>query len=301
MFPQRELAKIGLFIPRFLMGSSIRSKLKYLANSVPYWERDRFNIKTAVQPWAFLRVHNEINTIHQSLSSISTIIHKGVIASHGSTDGTDEYIHDFVRKNPGFIFFKYPYEVVPANDPRYQGKIPYKNTLAAYYEATLDLIPEDEWLIKIDADMIYFPELLEKTFHMISSDNDCIIYSRLNLIRTRDNLWKAARYERPGDHWLIKNNNLKFINKVFFSNGLFRAHEVLIKGPKRLIAPECSCLHFPYEKQWRRDYLHDGINEKELHDIQDFIKSLPSWEFDPTIYNKKNIEKIANKIFQLRL
>lgn len=291
MFLPRELAKIGLFFPRFLMGSSIRSKLKCLAHSIPYWERDQFNNKPSVEPWAFMRVHNEIKMIKKSLPNIKKVIHRGVIATHGSTDGTDEYIEEFCKQNENFIFYRYPYHVFPANDERYKRDIPYENTLAAYYNATLNLIPQNEWLIKIDADMLCFPECLEKTFHMVQSEDDCLIYSRLDCIRTENNSWMISAYRRPGDQWLIKNKNLKFINKIFYDHGEFRAHEVLLKGKKRIISPECVWLHFPYEKEWRNNY-----QSIKLYNIDDFLQSIDNWEIDKNIFNKPNLLRIFQSI-----
>lgn len=293
MFTQRALAKLGLLCPSILMQRPFRNKLKCLAHAIPYWERDYFNTQKAVEPWAFLRVHNELKMIQKSLPNIAQVIHKGVIATHGSTDGTDEYVKDFCKKNKGFIFYQYPYPVIPAHDKRYQQSVPYENTLAAYYNAVLELIPKNEWLIKIDADMICFPNLLERTFHMMQSDTDCISYSRLNLVRTSSNQWKIFSYQRPGDHWLIKNNNLKFINKSFLSKDGFRAYEILLKNRVRTISPECVWLHFPYEKEWRNNYQNFHLS---LYDIDTFLNSIPAWEIDKNYFNKENILSIANSI-----
>lgn len=295
MFLPRDLSKLALFMfPHFLFGRTLRSKLKFLANSVPYWERDIFsNYPPPVKPWAFMRVHNEIKMIQKSLPNITQVIHRGVIATHGSTDGTDEYIEDFCRKNKNFIFYRYPYEVIPANDERYKGAIPYENTLAAYYNATLKLIPDNEWLIKIDADMICFPELLEKTFHMVRSDNDCVSYSRLNCIRTNNNQWKISDYVRPNDQWLIKNKNLKFVNKTFLTDKGFRAYEVLVKDKTRTIFPECVWLHFPYEKEWRKNYQEA---KSQLHNIDKYIEQIPGWEMDRNYFNESRLQEIFSTI-----
>lgn len=56
-----------------------------------------------VEPWAFIRVKNEIKTIDACLESILPVIKKGVIGYHllpeGEVDdGTEKYILDFCKK-----------------------------------------------------------------------------------------------------------------------------------------------------------------------------------------------------------
>lgn len=216
MFLARELSKLGLLMPRFFIGNKARSKLKSLAGSIPPWERDLYHSNPPVEPWAYIRAHNEIKTIEHTLNSIHGIIHKGIIASHGSDDGTDEFIEEFCKSNPGFKFFKYPFHVYPFGIQQDSRKVPYKNTFTAFSNAVLEEIPTGEWLIKIDADMLYFPELLEASFHLIRSEKDCINYSRLEFIRRSDNLFYPYAYRRPGDHWLIYNKDLRFIEKQFY-------------------------------------------------------------------------------------
>lgn len=288
MFWQRDLARALKIIPRFLMGSGNRTKVKYLAALVPPWERDDFLYKNPVEPWAFIRVFNEIKTIRQSFNSFQGVIKKGVIAYHGCTDGTEEYIKEFCDKNPGFILFKYPYEVIPAHDIRYKGEIPYNNTLAAYYNAVLDLIPKGEWLIKIDADMLCIPSIFCKSFYLPSSENDMVIYSRLDLIRRNGDLF-ALNYQRPGDQWLIYNDGkIYFKNITKYTNKRFRAHEVLIKGNKKVICSECSWVHFPYEKAWRSQCDFEG------QEIGRFLDSIPDYEMDKSFFNKEKLLEMAN-------
>lgn len=166
MFIRRALARfIKASVPRFAMGGYARSYVKNLAGNVPPWEREVRRRDAPVDPWAFIRVHNEIRTIKQALDSIVGVINKGVIAFHGCTDGTDGYVYDFCKKHPGFKAYLYPYEVVPAGDPRYgTDDVPYENSLAAYYNSVFDLIPVGDWFIKVDADMVCNPYLLKKSF-----------------------------------------------------------------------------------------------------------------------------------------
>lgn len=290
MFWQRGLAKVGMLIPRFLLGSKNRTKIKYLAANVPPWERDVNTNGPKVDPWAFIRVHNEAKTIVQSLNSIKDIITKGVIAFHGCTDGTEELVYKFCEDNKGYIPYRYPYEVVPAGDPRYEGFVPYENTLAAYYNATLSLIPMGEWFIKVDADMICFPDILKKSFYLPRADKDCVLYSRLDLLYKNGELM-ANSYKRPGDQWLIRRDEeTKFENTTIVKNGRPYGYEILNKGKRRVICSECSWLHFPFIKGWRSSL--DGIS---AFDLDDFLNRLPDYEIDKSIFSKNNLEKIYSQ------
>lgn len=56
-----------------------------------------------VEPWAFIRVKNEIKTLKACLESIKPVIKKGVIAYHKLSenefdDGTESYITEFCKK-----------------------------------------------------------------------------------------------------------------------------------------------------------------------------------------------------------
>ena len=130
-----RIGRAVTFIPRKILGGSSRRK-----------DPGILSLKTrpAVEPYAFIRVKNESITIKASLNSILPVIKKGVIAYNDCTDGSDLFIQDFCKQNPGFIPFHYPYHVVEQNHPDYlTEKIPYQNTLAAYYNAALSFIPKN--------------------------------------------------------------------------------------------------------------------------------------------------------------
>lgn len=276
-----------MLLPRFIVGSKNRTKIKYLANHIPPWERDLFGGNARIEPWAFIRVHNEIKTIRQSLDSIKEVIKKGVISFHGCTDGTEDFVYEFCRENPGYIPYRYPYEVIPGGDPRYEKDVPYANTLAAYYNATLDLIPTGEWFFKVDADMVYFPEVLEKSFYIPSSEKDCVLYSRLDLVRKNGSLMVSG-YWRPGDHWLIrKDDETYFENVKVFREGRICGYEVLNKGYRNIYCVECSALHFPFEKKWRNSL--EGVLS---FDLDSYIDKMPDYEIDKKIFTRQNIEEI---------
>lgn len=208
-----------------------------------------------VDPWAFVRVKDERKTLLASLNSILPVIKKGVIAYNDCTDGSDLIVKEFCERNPGFIPYEYPFYVEPAGSIKYStGELLYENTLAAYYNAVMDQIPRGEWLVKVDVDQIYFPEILKHSFSLPKKKSDAVMYSRLNVVRDPFGELRVLGYVRPGDHWLIYNDgNLKFENVYLYDdNGGFQSYELLRHSRlSSIYKPECSSVHFPFEKEYR--------------------------------------------------
>lgn len=245
-------------------------------------------LSNRIDPWAFIRVKDERPTLLASLNSILPAIHKGVIAYNDCTDGSDMIIKQFCRDHPEFIPFHYPYYVEPAGSKKYQtGELKEENTVAGYYNAALSLIPKNEWLIKIDADQIYFPEILEHSFYLPKSTKDVVSYSRLNLVRDGDNNLRVEDYLRPGDHWLVFNDNIHFINVHGYSNeGKFYSYELVQWNKNKIpFKPECSSVHFPFEKNQRK---FKG-NPEELVLLDDFLAIADKDEFSNEIIKIKEI------------
>lgn len=232
-----------------------------------------------VEPWAFIRVKNERQTIEQCLNSILPVIKKGVIGYQRLSedevdDGTEQYILEFCRKNKGYIPYKYEYEVIPANDNRYLNleRIKKENRLDSFYNAVLQQIPKDEWLIKIDCDHIYDTEKLRKLMYLPQKDSDVISFSRFNLHYMNDKLYvlKDNYIADPGDHWLIKNKDLFFNFKIGEKNGRFYAWEQInliekIKSKKiTMYYTNLFNWHFPFLKNSRT------ISEENLIEFKKF-------------------------------
>ena len=123
-------------------------------------------VDNPIEPWAFIRVKNEIRTIEASLNSILPVIKKGVIGYNDCTDGTEEFILEFCKKNKGFIPCKYPYSVYPPSHEAYKVEGEEEKKLAAYYNYVLSKIPKNEWIMKVDCDHIYDAEKLKKVFSL---------------------------------------------------------------------------------------------------------------------------------------
>lgn len=280
--------------PKILLPAK-REQFKSDLRKIPVQQRqfemdsNRLQGRTRVDPWAFIRVKDEKTTLRASLNSIVPVIHKGVIAYNDCTDGSDKIIEQFCQDNPGFIPYHYPFYVEPARSKRYEwGGVREENTLAAYYNAALQVIPKNEWIIKIDVDQIYFPKILEHSFFLPKSEKDIVSYSRLNLVRDKKNQLRVEKYIRPGDHWLIFNDNINFVNVHGYSKtGEFYSWEVMQSLGKNAIwfKPECSSVHFPYEKCYR-SYKGDP---EDLILLEDFFVSCDKTEFSNDILDIKNV------------
>ena len=290
------------FFSCFIFSKSKRKNFreKMLIRRIGCNDIDKYCIGDPVEPWAFIRVKNEIVTIDVCLKSILPVIKKGVIGYNDCDDGTEEYILEFCKQNPGFIPFKYPYSVYPPSHEAYKEDGEEEKKLPAYYNAVLSKIPKGEWLIKIDCDHVFDLEKLKKIFYLPKKDNDCVILSRLNLYYDSEEkeiyTFKKNPYAESKDFWLIKNNNLKFVLSRWRhkENGKeeFRACEKLYVKNRNLIFVELNNYHFPAMKNWR-SYKTD---KNELLTLDEYIKVAPvGTKIDEKMLNKEKILKICKK------
>lgn len=223
-----------------------------------------------------------------SLDSILTVFDRGVIAYNECTDGSDEIIEEFCRENKGFIPYCYPYAVEPAGSKKYAtGELKEENTLSGYYNAVMDKIPKGVWVMKIDVDHIYLKEALRYSFTLPKKRKDIVIYSKLNCVRDSRGKIKVFSYVRPGDQWLLYNDNLRFkMNCGFDDFGNFFAYEHLsLKGRNVPYMPECPSVHFPFEKNSRS---FKGKIE-ELVDIDEYIRDADGFEISDDLLMVKEV------------
>lgn len=223
-------------------------------------DTDKYKNNISVEPWAFIRVKNEIKTIEQSLNSILPVIKKGVIGYNDCTDGTEEFILEFCKKNKNFIPCKYPYTVYPPNHEAYKIKREEEKLLHSYYNYVLSYIPQNEWIIKIDCDHVYDSEKLLKILKIPQNDDDCVVLPRLNIHSFNGELYlyKDKEFVKHKDNWIIKNKNLKFeIYEWYDLNKNYNACEVLDVEKKQAIYVELTNYHFPGVKNWREEKKYD--------------------------------------------
>lgn len=262
--------------------------------------------KIAIEPWAFIRVKNERKTIEQCLNSILPVIKKGIIAYHKLSeneidDGTEKFITEFCKKNKGYIPYKYKYEVIPANDRRYLNleQIKKENRLDSFYNAVLQQIPQNEWLIKIDCDHIYDTEKLKKVMYLPRNKKEVISFSRFDLHYENSKLYvlKDNYIKDPVDHWLLNNNNIFFHFKSGERNGKFYAWEQ-INLKERVKRKEVKIYHTELFN-WHFPFIKDGrtIDKKNLVDFDNF--KFKNWEIflyriSKEMYDKERIIKYLN-------
>lgn len=258
--------------------------------------------KEPIEPWAFIRAKNEIITIDSCLKSILPVIKKGVIGYNDCDDGTEEYILEFCKQNPGFIPVKYPYTIYPPNHEMYKKEgVEEEKKLAAYYNYVLSYIPHNEWIIKIDCDHIFDSNKLKKIFFLPQKDKDFVILSRLNIhvLKNRVYTIKNSSFVETSDFFIVKNDNLEFKNKIFSTeNKKFKACEVISrKGRKEfdiekynLIYGELTNYHFPRIKKWR-----ENIEDTELIPLEEYKNSIKLKNIiDENFLNSDRILEIYN-------
>ena len=272
-------------------------------------EIEKYCKGTPIEPWAFIRVRNEIATIDSCLKSILPAIEKGVIGYNDCDDGTEEYIIEFCKQNPGFIPAKYPYSV----DARYESRKNLKSEkkdLAEYYNYVLSFIPENEWIIKIDCDHVYDAEKLKKIFYLPKKENDIVVLSRLDLHYCNENIYTITRNPliELKDNFFLKKKNLKFKmvswefernNKKYFANveALYRNGQNLtsseIEKNVNFIYSELTNWHFPLIKNWRNG-IKDILEDKEFILLSEYKKLAPiKTRVDIKMLDENKIKKIC--------
>ncbi|WP_300395651.1 hypothetical protein [Fusobacterium sp.] len=294
----------------FIQDKEKRDELRkeFLNRRIRVGELDKICNGTPIEPWAFIRVKNEIITIDSCLKSILPVIKKGVIGYNDCDDGTEEYILEFCKQNPGFIPIKYPFSVYPPSHKIYwEEGIEEEKKLHSYYNYVLSYIPKGEWIIKIDCDHVYDSHKLERILHIPKKDNDCIIMSRLDLNYVDEKLYVISNKPlvETKDNFLIKNNDLEFkkvLLKVgingkeynigcegLFKNGI-ELNSRKIKDKLNFIYVELINYHFPLVKKWRQS----GFEGREyLINFDEYVKKYPKNKIDIDMLNKEKIIKIC--------
>ncbi|EAJ5682227.1 hypothetical protein BXA13_07950 [Campylobacter lari] len=222
--------------------------------------------KSPLNPWAFIRVKNEAQTLKASLENILPAIQRGIIGYNDCTDGSEEIILEFCKKYPTFIPIKYPYEVQLKN-PQNEN-----NKFYVFCNYIMSFIPKNEWLIKIDVDHIYDAKKLYKSFYIPKKDYDVLCYSRMDFNIENDSI--NIRYDNRfgilndigNDHWLIKNKNIKWIESLTKSNSITGKnekeeifYEYLDIKKHRLFHTEFLNYHFPYVKKERKCKINESV------------------------------------------
>lgn len=213
----------------YLMSKILRKQKKKIIVDLPN-DTDISPVDT----WAFIRVKNEMTTLPACLNSILPVINKGVIAFHDSNEQEENFILNFCQQNTGFIPFKYPHHVIPPYSLDYLTNTDKKHHLDSYYNAVLALIPDNAWLLKVDADHIYDTQRLARFLSIPKHDTDVVFMSRVNLhmVNNQIRLLNAppewSPFLDPADHWLIKKRpDMQFNMVIKNEKDSFIAYEML--------------------------------------------------------------------------
>ncbi|MCV3423000.1 beta-1,4-N-acetylgalactosaminyltransferase [Campylobacter lari] len=263
--------------------------------------------KSPLNPWAFIRVKNEVITLRASLESILPAVQRGVIGYNDCTDGSEEIILEFCKQYPSFIPVKYPYEVQIEN-PQSE-----ENKLYSYYNYVASFIPQGEWLIKIDVDHYYDAKKLYKSFYIPKKDYHVVNYSRIDFV-FNDGEFYVCKYsgnilKTPGDHWLIKNINLVW-KEILVDGDTFnwnvvksktkktRSYEILYTKNRIYFTTELNTYHFPFIKSCRKN----DCNQLTWIGLDEFIKDYKEKlkdQIDFEMLEYKTLRQIYEKLISL--
>ncbi len=243
-----------------------RKKIKLLNAFIPKTINYRSS-KKAVEPYAFIRAKNEIGTIDACLSSILPVIKKGVIGYNDCDDGTEKYILDFCKRNKGFIPYKHEGGLYSFDDKRlFQKDCDESKKYYYYSNKVLELIPKNEWLLKVDCDHVFVPEKLENLMYLPTDNNDVVILPRINLHYDGKQIYidKNNPITLSKDFWMIYNKN------IIFKPMIVKKYNVLVEhlkvSSRHIIYSELNNYHFPYIKKRR-----NNIDMNNFIELQKFI------------------------------
>lgn len=185
---------------------------------------------------AYIRLANEENTILSCLESIRGVFDQILVIHSEVTDSSLELVKRYARENSAadIVVKEYPHLVLPPHSVEYDGGgFNYENSLAAYYNFGLDSV-RTEFVMKIDADQIYFNEELSKLVRSsICSDEENIrAVKGHNCIVSNGglHLFKSSPFNGGNDHFLMR------VRDAFFEQS--RYWEVLC--PKKDIPFICD-------------------------------------------------------------
>lgn len=278
-------------------------------------DKNSKNTKSPLNPWAFIRVKNEISTLKSSLESILPAIQRGIIAYNDCDDGSEEFILEFCKKYPTFIPKKYPFSIQIQNPKKEKNKLYY------YYNWVLSFIPKGEWFIKIDVDQIYDAQKLYKSFYIPKNENDVVSIARMDFAVIKEQVYIIPKptsktlFIDEADHWLIKNENLCFREalvkgdshnwneidpaKISKYNNLKSYEAIIINKPHiTFYKTQLTNYHFPFVKKDRVIYKTKKNWIKLEKYIDKNLDNLIGIKIDPSFLKKEKIIQIY-KTFNL--
>ncbi|GAB0001981.1 hypothetical protein VN1220_08790 [Helicobacter pylori] len=253
------------------------------------YDKKSQNPKSPLNPWAFIRVKNEIVTLEESLFSMLPAIQRGVIGFNDCDDGSKEVILEFCKKFPSFIPISYPYEVILKDCPSLWHQFYH------YSNYTLSFIPKNEWVIKIDCDHIYDAKKLYESFYIPKSIKEVVMYSRINFVVQDFEVFMRndgdfGFLDAWGDHWLFYNDCEPF--EIWQYHG--DAYEILkLKDKYHIKDKELVQWHFPLAKKRRNALVYDDLIP--LKDFKKHHADLIGTRIEESMLDEKRILEMYQK------
>ncbi|MEJ8612183.1 beta-1,4-N-acetylgalactosaminyltransferase [Helicobacter pylori] len=253
------------------------------------YDKKSQNPKNPLNPWAFIRVKNEIVTLEESLFSMLPAVQRGVIGFNDCDDGSKEVVLEFCKKFPSFIPISYPYEVMLKDCPSLWHQFYH------YSNYTLSFIPKNEWVIKIDCDHVYDAKKLYESFYIPKSIKDVVMYSRINFV-VQDfevfvrNDGDFGFLDAWGDHWLLYNDCEPFEIWRYSDE----SYEVLkLKDKHHIKDKEMVQWHFPLAKKRRNAIVYDDLIP--LKDFKKHHADLIGTKIEESMLDEKRILEVYQK------
>lgn len=259
--------------------------------------------KSALNPWAFIRVKNEALTLRACLESILPAIQRGIIGYNDCDDGSEEIILEFCQQYPSFIPKKYPYTIQLQNPQKEENK------LYSYYNWVASFIPQGEWLIKIDVDHYYDAKKLYKSFYIPKHKYDVLSYARIDIHYFNNNFFlcqdnNGQIFKEPGDYLLINNhklsweeilidrthNNWDLATKTTNHENIYSLEQLKIKH-RMFYKTELNNYHFPFLKTHRMQDVKK-YHWISLEEFQKYHLKFLQKRIDPSMISQKSLEKI---------
>ncbi len=265
-----------------------------------YFEYDEKSKDPAspLNPWAFIRVRNEICTLEECLHSILPAIQRGVIGYNDCDDGSAEVILDFCQKFPSFVPISYPYKVAQLGRETPEHL---HNTLYHYSNYVFSFIPRNQWVVKIDVDHIHDAKKLYKSFYTVRNTYETLAYSRVHFL-VKDGrvfVWHVnvageddfGFVENCAGHFLLYNRDCGFV-KHPEQNWI---EEMCYKRPVEFVGdPELMNWHFPYIKP-RRASEAEKCKWVPLADFKEYHKKLLGNKIPYDMVDEERILEIYSK------
>lgn len=112
----------------------------------------------------------------RSILEIDSVDYKVVVCDNGSTDGTIEFLKDFVNQHPSFIFSEHP-------DKQNKGRAANRNQALPFIDT--------EYVLFLDSDAIVSKEILSEHAKILKANPNAVSIGKAVYSNTNTNIWAA--------------------------------------------------------------------------------------------------------------